>query len=269
MSMDVITSRDNERVRQARAARDGKAPDKIFIEGVRLCEEALQAGLHVEEALHTLEFMQDERGARLLSELERVDARMTVVSERVFASLSDTKNPQGIAMLAARPQADAGLLENALKDATLLVVILHRLNNPANAGAILRTAEAAGASGIIATAGTCDLFSAKALRGAMGSSFRLPVWAGADLTETLSWCKDRGIRTICADIRAELSHTEVDWTIPRALIVGPEASGLSLDEIALADEALRIPMQEPVESLNVAIAAGIILYEAARQRKQR
>jgi TrmH family RNA methyltransferase len=268
MSMDVITSRDNARVRQARAARDGKAPDKIFIEGVRLCEEALQAGLHVEEALHTLELMQDERGARLLSELERVNVQLTVVSERVFASLSDTKNPQGIAMLAARPRANAGFLEDALKDATLLV-ILHRLNNPANAGAILRTAEAAGASGIIVTAGTCDLFSPKALRGAMGSSFRLPVWAGADLTDALRWCKERSIRTICADIRAELSHTEVDWTIRRALIVGPEASGLSTDEIALADEALRIPMQEPVESLNVAVAAGIILYEAARQRKQR
>lgn len=267
MSMDVITSRDNVRVRQTRAARDGKATDKIFIEGVRLCEEALQAGLHVEEALHTAELMQDERGARLLSELERVGARLSVVSERVFASVSDTKTPQGIAMVAARPQADAGLLENALKDATLLV-ILHRLNNPANAGAILRTAEAAGVGGIIATAGTCDLFSAKALRGAMGSSFRLRIWVGADLKEALGWCKQRGVRTICADIRAALSHTEVDWTIPRALIVGPEASGLSVDEIALADEALRIPMQEPVESLNVAVAAGIILYEAARQRKR-
>lgn len=268
MSEGVINSRDNQRVRQARAVRDGKDRNKIFVEGVRLCEEAERARLNIEEAIYTEALTVDERGSRLLREFERRGARLTHVSEKVFASLSDTKTPQGILILAARPQTGPSVIETRLKD-TALLVILHRLNNPANAGAILRTAEAAGADGIIATAGTCELFSSKALRGAMGSSFRLPVWTGADYAEALGWCARKGIRTICADVRAELSHTEVDWNVARALIVGPEASGLSVEEISLADEALKIPMREPVESLNVAVAAGVVLYEAARQRSSR
>lgn len=268
MSEQVIKSRDNERVRRARGVREGKADGEIFIEGVRLCEEAARASLVVKDVLHTEELSRDERGARLLSNLKKNGARAAVVSEKVFASLSDTKTPQGIVVIAARPRSDASVLEQALTEDSLLV-ILHRLNNPANAGAIVRTAEAAGACGIIATAGTTDIFSPKALRGAMGSSFRLPVWTGAQFSEALKWCAARGIRTLGADIRAARSHTEFDWTIARALIVGAEASGLSDDEIAEADEALKIPMRPPVESLNVAVAAAIILYEAARQRASR
>jgi TrmH family RNA methyltransferase len=265
MSENVITSRDNERVRRARHVREGKDAGEIFIEGVRLCEEAASANVFVNEVLHTVELQQDERGARLLGRLVNSGARATVVSERVFASLSDTKTPQGIVLLAARPQTGANVLEQALKKDSL-ILILHRLSNPSNAGAILRTAEAAGASGIIATAGATDLFSSKALRGAMGSSFRLPVWEGAEFTEALKWCAARGLVTICADLRAKRSHTQFDWTLPRALIVGAEAFGLSDAEMAQADEALKIPMHPPVESLNVAVAAAIILYEAARQR---
>jgi TrmH family RNA methyltransferase len=265
MNESIITSRDNERVRHARHVREGKVAGEIFIEGVRLCEEAVPARLFIKEVLHTEALPRDERGARLLNELQRVAESVTVVSERVFTSLSDTKTPQGIVVVAARPRTDASVLAQALtKDS--LVLILHRLNNPSNAGAILRTAEAAGVSGIIATTGTTDLFSARALRGAMGSSFRLPVWTGAQFSEALKWCAAHDLVTICADIRATRAHTEFDWTQPRALIVGAEASGLSDEEIAQADEALRIPMRQPVESLNVAVAAAIILYEASRQR---
>lgn len=130
----------------------------------------------------------------------------------------------------------------------------------------MRTVEAAGASGVILTEGTTDIFSPKALRGAMGSSFRLPLWTGASFDEAIDFCRERGIRTVCTDIRAERVHTEIDWTAASALIVGPEATGLEKTEIALADESLRIPMHAPVESLNVAVATGIVLYEAARQR---
>ncbi|MBV9959023.1 MAG: RNA methyltransferase [Acidobacteria bacterium] len=261
----MITSRDNEGVRRARRVRDGKADGEIFIEGVRLCEEAARARLHIRDVIRTEDFSREERGARLLSELKREGARLLCVSEKVFASLSDTKTPQGIVVIAERPETDASVLDEALSGAAL-IVILHRLNNPSNAGAIVRTAEAAGASGIITTVGTTDLFSPKALRGAMGSSFRLPVWAGASFEQSIEWCRERGLRTVCADLRATRAHTEIDWTEPRALVLGSEAHGLSADEIAQADEALLIPMRPPVESLNVAVAAAIILYEAARQR---
>jgi TrmH family RNA methyltransferase len=131
---------------------------------------------------------------------------------------------------------------------------------------MLRVAEAAGATAVISTKGTTDLFSPKALRGSMGSAFRVPLWTGATLEEALRWCAARGVGTVGAGAGAPKAHTEVDWTVPRALVVGPEAGGLSEEEMRATDETVRVPMREPVESLNVAVALAVILYEAARQR---
>ncbi|HEX8709639.1 MAG TPA: RNA methyltransferase [Pyrinomonadaceae bacterium] len=262
----MITSRDNQLARRARAVREGKIREQIFVEGVRLCEEAVRSALSVEQVICTEKLARDERGAQLLQSLSDRPAHLSFVTEEVFASLSDTKTPQGILLLAARPFTGREALERAAASVPLLIV-MHRLNNPSNAGAILRTAEAAGVTGCVLTEGTTDIFSPKALRGAMGSSFRVPVWAGARWAEVLEWCGEHGIRTVCADPGARLSHTELEWTAPRALIVGAEAAGLRPDEIAAADEALRIPMRAPVESLNVAVATAVVLYEAARQRE--
>lgn len=265
MSNSVISSRDNDRVRHARKVREGQVPDEIFIEGVRLCEQAVQANLQITGVFHTEHVGFDDRGESLLAEVGKRFSDAIVVTDSVFASLSDTKSPQGIALLAGRPQADERTFVSAQSD-TPLIVIAHRLNNPANAGAIVRAAEGAGATGLIATKGTADIFSAKALRGAMGSSFRLPIWIGAELPAAIAMCRSRGIRSICIDARATRAYTECDWTIACAVVVGPEAEGFDSEEIALSDGALRIPMREPVESLNAAVATGIVLYEARRQR---
>jgi TrmH family RNA methyltransferase len=268
MSEKIITSRDNSLVKRARAVRDRLTRERIFVEGLRLCEEAVAAfnANDIMEVIHTERIIGDERAAELLTELKTAGVRATIVSESVFASISDTKTPQGIVLLVKRPRTERGALEVSFGEAPL-VVVLHRINNPSNAGAILRTAEAAGAIGAILTEGTTDIFSPKALRGAMGSSFRLPLWTGAQFNEALAWCKEQGVKTISASLRAERSHTEIDWTEASALIVGSESTGLTEEEILMADEALRIPMRAPVESLNVAVAAAIVLYEAARQRK--
>jgi TrmH family RNA methyltransferase len=102
----------------------------------------------------------------------------------------------------------------------------------------------------------------------MGSSFRLPLWTNADFAEVISWCDARGIRTVSADLAATQTHTELAWTGAHAVLLGAEAGGLGVEEIRAADERIRIPMQPPVESLNVAVALAVILYEAARQRAQ-
>jgi RNA methyltransferase, TrmH family len=284
MKERLITSRDNALVKSARAVRDGKQRELIFVEGVRLCEEAARARLSIQDALYTERLARDERGMRLLRALNDLSVRATRVSEQVLASVSDTKTAQGIVLLASRPQRtwDEGLelrkVLNQRSDAPsehpapgtrqALIVIMHRINNPANAGAILRTAEAAGAGGVVTTEGTADLFSAKALRGAMGSTFRLPLWEGARFSDALAWCARHGISTVstAAGDSSAHAHTEIDWTKARALVVGHEGAGLEQDEVAAADETVIIPMREPVESLNVAVATAIILYEAARQR---
>lgn len=264
-TVGIITSRAHTLARLARATRDGKESEYIFIEGVRLCEEAARSDLMIEHALHGEELLHDGRGARLIEEMARSGARVAVVSEGVLSSLSDTKTPQGVVALARRPAAGREMLERRGESQTL-VVILHRVNNPSNAGAMLRVAESAGATGVIVTAGSTDVFSPKALRGSMGSAFRVPVWAGAKFVEAMGWCAERGIKTVGTDLRAARSHLEIDWTVARAVVVGPEAGGLSESEAGATDELIRIPMRPPVESLNVATALAVVLYEAARQR---
>jgi TrmH family RNA methyltransferase len=261
----MITSRQNPLIQQARAVGRGASKDSLFIEGLRLCEEAARARLDCREVFYTEKFAGDARAARLLDSLRRLNPRFTPVSETVLASLGDTKTPQGIVLLARRFATDRASFEKSFRP-NPLIVVLNRINNPANAGAMLRVAEAAGATGLVATNGTTDLLSPKALRGAMGSSFRLPLWTNADFHEVISWCVERGIRTVSADLSAPQTHTALAWTGAHAVLMGAEAGGLDEEETRAAAERIRIPMQTPVESLNVAVALAVILYEAARQR---
>jgi TrmH family RNA methyltransferase len=262
----TITSRHNPLAQLAREARDGRDAALLFAEGLRLCEEAARSPLAVEDVLFTADFAAGARGAELLSELRRKGARLVEVSEGVLASVADTKTPQGVALLGRRPACDLASFERGLGAEDPLLVVLHGVGNPANAGAMLRVAEAAGAAGVVATAGTTDLLAPRSLRGAMGSAFRLPLWAGASFGEVVGWCAGRGITTVGADLGAGRTHTEIDWAGARAVVCGAEARGLSREEAAAADVRARIPMRAPVESLNVAAALAVLLYEAARQR---
>lgn len=261
----VITSRDNFLLRRARAVRDGKIEELIFVEGLRLCEEAFLSKLSIDAVIFSEELARKEKAARLIEELGRVCKQASSVSEKLLESISYTRTPQGIVVLATRPVSDKVTFE-AAQPSTPLLVLMHEINNPVNVGAILRTAEAAGATGVLVTGNTADPFSPKALRGAMGSAFRLPVWTGTTYTEALQWCASHGIETVGADVEGSVSYTDIDWTAPAALIVGRESAGLSHAELSHAKTVVRIPMHGRVESLNVGVAAAIVLYEAARQR---
>jgi TrmH family RNA methyltransferase len=260
-----ITSRDNSLLRQVRAVRDGKIEELIFIEGLRLCEEAHRSDLAIEAVIVSEELLRKERAAAAIGELSGVSKRVASVSEKLLESVSYTKTPQGIIVLAQRPLASEERLAARL-GAHPLIVVLHQINNPVNVGAIVRTAEAAGATGVITTKNTSDPFSPKALRGAMGSAFRLPMWSGVEFGEMIAWCRKHGIVTVCADVEASTCYTESDWTGPSALLLGPESTGFTDDELESADKRVSIPMQGAAESLNVSVAAGILLFEAARQR---
>lgn len=260
-----ITSRDNSLLRQARAVRDGKIDELIFVEGLRLAEEAHRSSLLIEAVIVSEELMRKERAASAINELSRVSKRTASVSEKLLASISYTKTPQGIVVLAQRPESSEQRLAASLS-ANSLLVVLHQINNPVNVGAILRTAEAAGATGVITTANTSDPFSPKSLRGAMGSAFRLAIWSGISFDEMIEWCNQRGITSVCADAEARAAYTEIDWTRPSALILGTESTGFTEEELQKAQQRVRIPMKGAAESLNVSVAAGVLLFEAARQR---
>jgi TrmH family RNA methyltransferase len=261
-----ITSPDNKKLKLARAVRDLREKDLLFIEGIRLSAETLKTELPIEFALIAPSLPEKAPGADLCRRLVAREVEIFEIDEKVFASVADTKTPQGIILIARKPATGQKILDRRLGPAPLLLLI-HQMNNPNNLGAILRTAEAAGVDGIITTRGSADIFSPKSLRGGMGANLRLPFWADADFDEALDWARANGLRSICADIRSHTSYLDVDWRIPRLLILGSEGHGLSAAERELADESLIIPMLNDVESLNVAVAGGILLFEAKKQRE--
>ena len=158
--------------------------------------------------------------------------------------------------------------EEAIYRGVPLVVVAVGLQNPGNVGAVLRAAEAAGASGAYLTAGTADPLSWKAVRGAMGSAFRLPHVRGISADEVLARLRARGVTTLAAVAGEADAYDAADLTRPVALLLGREADGLSAALAARADRRITIPMAGRAESLNVAVAAGVLLFEAARQRAQ-
>src|SRR5260370_20521980 len=193
-----ITSRDNSLLRRARAVRDGRVKESIFVEGLRLCEEALASALKIEAVIYSEEIAHKERAAKLIDDVAKVAENSASVSEKLLESISYTKTPQGIVVLAQHPPSDQKHF-NAKQPASPFLVVLHGINNPVNVGAILRTAEAAGVTGVIATVHSSDPFSPKALRGAMGSAFRMPAWVGATYSEAIQCCHQLSLRTFCAD----------------------------------------------------------------------
>ncbi len=239
--------------------------DAIFVEGVRLAEEVLRSSLEISDVFFTESFAQTEHGKSFLQQAENFN--LAEVSEKIFGSLSDTKNSQGVILICEKPAADKSFIEAKLSENNefQLVVLLHKTNNPTNLGAILRTCEAANVAGVILTKNSVDAFSPKALRGAMGASFRLPVWTDADFFEVLDWAEEKNLVSICADVNAEKSYLDIDWRKPHLLIFGSEAHGLSAEERKRVVESLIIPMENGVESLNLAVSTGVILFEAKRQ----
>ncbi len=270
MQMNEITkisSRDNAKLVTARKVRDGKIDGLIFIEGLRLAEETLRSRLSVIDCFVTPLFGDTARGRELIETLHARNVRISEVADSLFRSVADTANSQGVVLIAERPKAGLAAIEENIKTkGRALVVFLHELNDPSNLGAVFRTAEAAGVAGIIISKGSADVFSPKALRSAMGSNLRLPVWENADLVDVVSWSREHKLLTTAADIGAKIAYTEIDWNLPRLVMFGSEAHGLSREALEMVEEKIVIPMQNGAESLNLAVSAGIILFEAVRQR---
>jgi RNA methyltransferase, TrmH family len=261
---EPITSRSHPLVKRLRALKErhvGK--DLALVEGITLVEEVLAAGVEISEAAVTPRLRQTPRGRRVLRSLEAAGVVARDVAEGVMASLSDVEASQGVLALARRPQ----FAEDRIFQGTPLVLIAVQVQDPGNLGALFRTAEAAGASGAYLTRGTADAFSWKAVRGSMGSTFRLPHVAGLPVEEVLGRVEARGLSMVAAAGRGGERYDRVDFRGPLALIVGNEAAGLPESVLQAAGRTVTIPVRAPVESLNVAVAAGVLLFEAARQRE--
>lgn len=264
-----ITSRDNQRLKFARKVRDQKVSENIFVEGTRLAEEVLRSNLKIVEVFISDNFLSNQREIDLIEKIRSKNIEVSEVSGKIFKSIADTKASQGIVLIAQTPKIGKEEIElNLVKNESQLplLILLHKINNPANLGAILRTSEAVGVNGVILTENSTSPFSPKALRSAMGASFRLPIWKNAEFSKVLDWTKKYNIKSVCADINADKNYNDLDFKMPCLLVFGSEAHGLDQVEINSVDEHMKIPLENEVESLNLAIACGVILFEVKNQR---
>jgi TrmH family RNA methyltransferase len=269
--MERITSRQNAIVKRfrelARASRAGAA--EMLLDGEHLLQEALAGGVPIDVAA----FAEAQLGAgssmaRLAVAVEARGARVLVVGAPILAAMSPVRQPSGVVAIARARAAAVDAIMASNGSGPALVAVLDGVQDPGNVGAIVRAAAAFGASGVIALDGSANPFGWKALRGAMGGTFRLPTAAGGSYAEAVAAARRGGVRVIAAAPRGGTPLTALDLRGPVALVLGGEGAGLPPEVLHAVDDTVTIPMHRPVESLNVAIAAALLLYEAARQRQR-
>ncbi len=260
----TITSRQNPIVARFRDAARGDAGGVLLLDGAHLVGDALAAGITIQLAA-VAAGVEDKRDEvrHLIASLSRAGVELATVSSAVMDAISPVRSSSAVVALAERRVFDH---EQLYRGGSPVVVIVADVQDPGNLGAIVRVAEAAGASGVVAAGTSASPFGWKALRGSMGSALRLPTASSANLDEATAEARRRGCRIVAAVPRDGLSIFDADLTGPIAILVGGEGQGLPPAMVDAADERVTIPMEAPVESLNAAVAAALILYEARRQR---
>ena len=264
--MKSIRSKDNRIYKDTLRLLRKKYRDQtrlFLLEGPRPVTDALKSGAGV-ASVFIKESAAGRADARTLEKLCAGAASAppcVLLADELFNRLSDTEHSQGVLAVVRKPDAPA--------DAACGrgVIILDRLQDPGNIGTIIRTAEAAGFTALIAIKGTGDIYSPKTVRAAAGSLLRVNVFEGYDTEEAVSLCRRLGLRIIAGDLDGAADYTQADLTGGVAFAIGNEGSGVSEELKSAADLKVRIPMEGDIESLNAAVAAGLLMYEAYRQER--
>jgi RNA methyltransferase, TrmH family len=278
---DVITSRDNKWLKKFRAALRGTGPaedEPIGVEGPKLIEDAVRCGLDTEALLVSDAgegHLEPIFRAAMQTESGIPRSRVLRTRDKMFASVAGTETPQGVAALFhQRAWGFEEVLRGSgpVREVAPLVVVMVGVQDPGNVGTIVRSAEAFGATGVVAVRGTADPWSPKALRASAGSALRLPVLRGMAVPVLLAQLKMARVKIFAAGAASHNSPSEInelsaDLRDPAAIFIGSEGAGLPPEVLHAADATISIPMSEAVESLNAGVAASVLLFEAARQRK--
>jgi len=282
---DIVTSRDNKWLKKFRAALRGTGPaagEPIGVEGPKLIEDAVRSGLETEALLVSDSGERElERILRAAKESEAGIPRSRILrtTEKLFAGVAGTETPQGVAALFRQPAwgfedvlRGAPMPDGALRGEPALVAVMAGVQDPGNAGTIVRSAEAFGATGVVAARGTADPWSPKALRASAGSALRLPLLRGVAIPVLLAQLKMARVKIYAASAKpgdaAPIGQTSADLRDPAAIFIGSEGAGLPPEVLHAADAVISIPISPAVESLNAGVAASLVLYEASRQRRK-
>jgi len=262
--VEQITSRRNPIVSQFRKIARAAAPlgSTVLLEGPRLVGEAIAAAVRIDIAAISSSLGAIHRTAAVIDKFDPEVTRLVRVSPEVMEALSPASRPSGLVALASLRAASFEALTHS---PCPLVVGLLDVQDPGNTGAIIRAVEAGGATGVI-TVGGADPYGWKALRGSMGSSFRLPVIRSLNLDEVRAEANSHGLRMLATVPHHGTPVSDTDLRVPCIIWFGSEGNGLDTRLVNLADKVVSIPMRPPVESLNVAVAAALIVYAATGQR---
>lgn len=265
LALPSITSRRHPLVQACRDARGGGPDEPLLLDGWHLLVDAVAAGLAV-DAVAVNTDPPGEAEARALDGLIDGGAHVVHVTDDILQAISPVRTSSGVVALARRPVL---ALDAVFAPVPALVVVAVDVQDPGNVGALVRTAEAAGATGFVAAGVSADPLGWKALRASMGSAFRLPMGRTADTAAFVAEARARGHQIVALAPRGGCLPEDVDLRAATCLLVGGEGPGLAPALVATADCVLTLPMAAPVESLNVAVAGALVVYAAAAQRRAR
>lgn len=263
--MEQIASGQNKWVKYVRSLEQRKYRERekaFLLEGIRLIEEALKSDWELEVVLYSSKLLGNERGKNLFAFLENKQINILPIADNIMDKITDTENSQGILAVAKQRE----WIKEELGQEPFLWVLVDRVQDPGNLGTIIRTAHANAVQALFLTKGTVDLFSPKTIRSTMGSIFHLPVIQLEDMGEFWEPLEKNKVKLVVGDVLAQQYCYQADLTRSVAICIGNEGSGPGEEIKSKAELLVKIPMPGLAESFNVAIASGIILYEATRQR---
>lgn len=261
----MITSTKNQQIRTVielkKKAKARNESGLFAVEGIRMAAELPKE--RIEQVYVSESFLKHSEHSSVLDRLSSFET----VSDSVFSAMSDTKTPQGI--LALVKKREYTLEEMLAGGQTPFLMLLENLQDPGNLGTIVRAGEGAGITGVIMSRDTVDIYNPKVIRSTMGSLFRIPFLYAENLGETVRFLKKNHVKILAAHLEGAVVYDEEDCTGALGFLIGNEGNGLSEEIGALADARIKIPMAGQVESLNAAVAASVLMFETARQRRKR
>lgn len=265
---EIITSLQNQRIKDVRKLSLRKYRETsglCLAEGLQPVLRALDLGFHVELFVLAPELLRSDVALRRVNDhIARCSTPCLQVTPEVYASISQRDNPVGLAAVVRQRPVD---LDELAGVGNGLFVALHEIKNPGNLGTICRTAESFGVDGVILLGNTADPYDPDTIKASMGTVFSLPIAREMSVKRYLEWCQRKGLAVVTTSARARYALNEAPWEYPAVIMFGSEAQGLPVELLEAGTLQVKIPMSGQVTSLNLAVAAGIILYTADRHRR--
>jgi TrmH family RNA methyltransferase len=262
---DVITSAANPLVKRVRLLADRKhrrRESAFVVEGIQPVWQAVEAGSDVDVLIVAPELLRHPGATSMVAAQEAAGVRVARLSGELFGRISDRDSPSGLAAIVrAVPATLAGLPVGPGS----LFVALHTAGNPGNLGTIIRTASATGAGGVVLIGPSADPYDPAAVKASMGALFSVPLATVASAAEFLAWARQAGVRVAATSARGSVTCWDAEFQLPLAVLLGSEGSGLPEEVLDAADLRVAIPMAGTAESLNLSVAAGVLLYEVRRR----